>query len=286
MLPTRYGLGFAFVLLVLLLGSVNYNNGLGHALTFTLASVALVSMLYTQRNLLGLEVEGGTCAPVFAGEDARVTVCLRNAAAYARLGVVVEQQKRPVAPLDLASQGRGCVELALPTQRRGYLACPPIVLATYYPLGLVRAWSRRVSLPVRCLVYPRPAPPQALPASTAGSNERQATPAGAGNDDFAGLRDYRYGDSPRHIHWKAVARGEGLVTKQFAGEQGGSVWLEWDALSGRDVETRLSILCRWVLDAEATGWRYGLRLPALTLAPARGAAHQHACLQALALFDN
>jgi uncharacterized protein (DUF58 family) len=105
-------------------------------------------------------------------------------------------------------------------------------------------------------------------------------------DDFAGLREYHYGDSPRHIHWKAVARGEGLVTKQFAGEHGGIVWLEWEALPGHDVETRLSVLCRWVLDAEAAGWRYGLRLPALTLPPASGAAHRHACLQALALFDS
>ncbi len=285
MLPTRYGLGFALMLFVLLLGSVNYNNGLGHALTFTLASVALVSMLYTQRNLLGLEVEGGACAPVFAGDEARITVCLRNTAAYARLGVVVEQQKRPVPPLDLAPHARGRVELALPTQRRGYLECPPIVLATYYPLGLVRAWSRRVPLATGCLVYPRPAPALPLPVGDAGGGEPLPTPAGAGSDDFAGLREYRYGDSPRHVHWKAVARGEEWVTKQFAGEHAGVVWLEWAALAAHDTETRLSILCRWVLDAEDGGWRYGLRLPALTLAPARGAAHRHACLQALALFD-
>ncbi len=285
MLPTRYGLGFALMLLVLLLGSVNYNNGLGHALTFTLASVALVSMLYTQRNLLGLEVEGGACAPVFVGDEARITVCLRNNATYARLGVVVEQEKRPVAPLDLAPQARGCVELTLPTTRRGYLDCPPVVLATYYPLGLVRAWSRRVALERRCLVYPRPAPPRPLPAGAGGNTQQQRAAAGVGADDFAGLREYRFGDSPRHVHWKAVARGEGLVTKQFAGEHDGVVWLEWDALAGHETEARLSMLCRWVLDAEAAGWRYGLRLPALTLAPAHGAAHRHACLQALALHE-
>jgi uncharacterized protein (DUF58 family) len=216
-----------------------------------------------------------------------MTVYLHNAAAYARLGVVVEQRKKGslVQPLDLAPQERACVEFALPTQRRGYLECPPIVLATYYPLGLVRAWSRRMPLALRCLVYPRPALASALPASAAGGMQPRSTAAGSGSDDFAGLREYHYGDSPRHIHWKAVARGEGLVTKLFAGEHADLVWLEWDALPDRDAETRLSILCRLVLDAEAAGWRYGLRLPALTLAPGRGGAHRHACLGALALFD-
>jgi len=53
---------------------------------------------------------------------------------------------------------------------------------------------------------------------------------------------------------------------------------------GLDVETRLSQLCRWVLDAEQAGQRYGLRLPGTTLTPDHGPAHQQACLAALAAF--
>jgi uncharacterized protein (DUF58 family) len=40
-----------------------------------------------------------------------------------------------------------------------------------------------------------------------------------------------------------------------------------------------------VLDAQAAGMSYGLRLPGVTLPVATGDAHRERCLQALALFD-
>jgi uncharacterized protein (DUF58 family) len=82
-----------------------------------------------------------------------------------------------------------------------------------------------------------------------------------------------------------VARGEELYTKQFAGSPRGSAWLDWDSLPGQETEARLSILCRWVLDAHAGGDTFGLRLPGETIPPGLGAAHRHRCLSALALFD-
>jgi uncharacterized protein (DUF58 family) len=52
-----------------------------------------------------------------------------------------------------------------------------------------------------------------------------------------------------------------------------------------DIEKRLSILARWITDAERTHADYGLRLPQQQISPANGAAHRHRCLEALALFD-
>jgi uncharacterized protein (DUF58 family) len=76
-----------------------------------------------------------------------------------------------------------------------------------------------------------------------------------------------------------------MLTKQFGGEQAGHYWLDWSLLSRHDYETRLSILCRWVLDAEGLGISYGLRLPGVEIPPARGEEHMHLCLASLARFD-
>ena len=50
-LPTRTGLVFWAVVMVLMIGSINFSLQLGYLLTFTIVSMALVSMYHTHRNL-------------------------------------------------------------------------------------------------------------------------------------------------------------------------------------------------------------------------------------------
>lgn len=296
-LPTRAGLVFTGLLLVLLIAAINYSNGLAYGLTFLLASMALVALLYTHRNLHRVHISPGAAPPVFAGEVASFEVCLANDTPVPRIALRVEQEEarsgaRPpwrmagrleVARVHLAAGDNACVTLSLPTLRRGYLEAPAISLSTEFPLGIAHAWSRRVGLPLRVLVYPRPAPPRprvaAMSAGEQGSSSRVR-----GGDDFAGLREYAAGDSLRHVHWKAVARSQGWFTKQFGGGALAAHWLDWEALEGLDTEARLSVLTRWVLDAEQDGEHYGLRLPGMVIEPGAGELQRDRCLTALALF--
>jgi uncharacterized protein (DUF58 family) len=88
------------------------------------------------------------------------------------------------------------------------------------------------------------------------------------------------------VAWKAVARSQKMLTKQFSGEAASELWLDWAALpAGLDVEARLSRLAGWVLLAERTGALYGLRLPGVELPPGQGESHSGACLRALALWE-
>jgi uncharacterized protein (DUF58 family) len=156
------------------------------------------------------------------------------------------------------------------------------MLETRFPLGLFRAWSY-VEPEVRCLVYPRPERTP-LPAPTADAAAGAARALAQGSDDFSGLRGYQPSDSPRHVAWKAVARADRMLTKQFSGAAGAELWLDWPLTAGATgTEPRLSRLCGWVLAAEQAGASYGLRLPGLEIAPSRGETHRAACLQALAL---
>lgn len=284
MLPTRYGLLFALIATVLLLASINYGNGLGYALTFLLVAIAVVSMLHTHRNLHRLRVAPGVCVPVFAGETAQFEIVLVSDADAPRVGVVIEQNGAEIARTDVAAHASAAVMLGQRATRRGWQALPAFRVATRFPLGLLYSWSRPVRLAHACLVYPTPAMPlpfRATPAETLRPEQGQRL----GGDDFIGVREYQPGDSPRHIDWKAFARTGMLTTKQFGGGYQALVWLDWDALPEFDTEARLSVLARWVLEAEAAGAHYGLRLPGAVIAPDHGEAHEHACLKALALFE-
>ena len=67
-----------FVLLLLLIASINYSLSLGFLLTFLLASMGGMSMLHTFRNLARLTIMPGRAEPVFAGEVAQFHLVMHN----------------------------------------------------------------------------------------------------------------------------------------------------------------------------------------------------------------
>ena len=284
MMPTRMGYFFTLLLFTLLLAAINYENSLSYALTFMLAALAQVSMLYTHRNLLGVRFLAGACEPVFAGQVASFRFSLRNDKAKPRYQIQLIAQDRVFTTVDLGAHAQQRVILECAAKSRGWMPIPDIKAQTSFPLGLLYTWTTRICLEQKCLVYPHPAPAGNLPVPGAGF-EKEAHGENERGEDFAGLREYRKGDSLKQIHWKALARGQGMQTKQYGGGSGEDLWLEWDALSQMDPEKRLQQLCRWVLDAEELEINYGLRLPGLEIRPGSGADHRHHCLKTLALFE-
>jgi len=281
--PTRLGWIYAATLGILLVGSINYALQLGFVLTFVLAGTGIAGMVHTTRNLARLAVSAGRAEAVFAGEAAQFRLLLDNRARHDRPALLVRHMGSGAQiVLDLAAGALAEAVLAVPAQVRGWMPLKRVMLETRFPLGLFRAWSY-VEPDARCLVYPRPERTP-LPAPAAAAAAGAARALAQGNDDFSGLRAYQLSDSPRHVAWKAAARSDDMLTKQFSGAAGVELWLDWSRLaSALDPEQRLSRLAGWVLAAEQAGAAYGLRLPGLELAPGRGEAHRSACLQALAL---
>ena len=282
--PTKLGWLFAATLGVLLIGSINYALSLGFALTFALAGMALAGMVHTARNLARIAVSAGRCEPVFAGDPAQFRLHLEARSAFDRPAILARHLgSGSQLVVDVPARGEAEVVLAPPAHSRGWLALGRVMLETRFPLGLFRAWSY-VEPEARCLVYPKPERSPLPPASAeadAGTPSRQSH----GNEDFSGLRAYQPSDSPRHVAWKAVARSDDMLTKQFTGEAAAELWLDWQLLPGAlDLEERLSRLTGWVLAAERSGANYGLKLPGIEIAPARGEPHCAACLKALALY--
>ncbi len=283
-LPTRHGLIFALMLLVMLFGAINYANSMAFVLTFLLGSLGVVSILHTYRNLARLQVGAGKSAPVFAGQQARFQVCLDNPGPVPRHAISLAIGKDTRGCVDIVPGQTACLEFTLHASQRGLLQAGRFTLFTTFPLGLLRAWTH-LNLDMSCLVYPHPAA-EDLPLPMALAETGQGALQGDGHDDFSGLRTYHNGDSLRHVAWKAVAREQGMLTKQFSGDAQQELWLDWTTLPGMDSEARLSRLTRWVLDADAASQRYGLRLPGRTLAPASGPEHRRQCLETLALFES
>lgn len=279
----------AFVLVLMLLGDINYNLSLGYVLTFLLAMMAVMSMLHAFRNLAHLEIRPGRADAVFSGETARFIFHFNNRSKLARYQLCLFKTgesfwaaNEPILRFDVPAQQDTEVIFALPANRRGWLQTGRLTLYSEFPLGLFYAWSY-LHFDTRCLVYPKPLEDAPLPfgSSPDGMGKRNV----AGDEDFAGLRKYTPGDALPRIAWKAYAHERGLQVKQFSTPLGEELWLDYADARDYSEEEKLSRMARWVLDAETQGLRYGLRLPDGELPSNNGSAHREECLRRIALFN-
>ena len=281
-LPTKQGYIFALTMLLLLVGSIQYVLQLSFLLTFLLASMAGIAMLHTWRNLAHLKLRPGRCEPVFAGEFAHFRVTVETPS-QARFAIGVRRRDEEAVYADIEATAPAIVTIPAVAARRGVLPCGRLEIFTRYPIGLFHAWSY-VDFGLTVLVYPHPDPGAGPPPQHSRNVGEEGIPV-PGDEEFNMLRAYRAGDAPKLIAWKALAREQGLLTKEFSAMASSELWLDWNDAPGGDVEARLSALCHWVLQADDFGQGYGLRMPGVNIRPSRGEAHRARCLEALALFD-
>lgn len=281
-LPTTAGWTFALLLGVMFIAGMNYGNGLALLFTFWLAGFALVAMVMTQRVLTTTRITAATATPAHAGENLllRVEVQGRQPAADLQLSTGNGEPAAQAVDCACGDPGAGELRLSLPALRRGRWRAPPLRLSTHAPFGLFETWTW-LTPEITTLVYPSPAGTRRPPdrAATESGGERPQP----GLDELAWLRDFREGDSPRQVAWKAYARGQPLLVREYHGAGGRHHDFDYDALDGLDVEARLSQLTRWVLEAHAAGAGWTLRLPGLAPLPGHGREHLLQCLSRLAL---
>jgi uncharacterized protein (DUF58 family) len=284
--PTAGFAGLLFVLGAMWYAASSQNNAAVYLLLFVLTAVFLVSIAHTLINLAGVTVTLESVQPAFVGQEVSMPLEIMNDSRAIRYGIELamsgsnrKRQRIDYIPAHKAAR----VTLRFPARQRGEHSVETLYLTSAYPLGFIR-FLRKFASSQTYIVYSKPAGEVRLPSSFVLRRDgRPLTEFGEG-DDFAGVRPYVHGESQRHIDWRAVARGQSLITKQFTAEAEGVVYLDFSALRSADVEEKLSQLALWVIEAERAGRPYALRLPGTQILPAVGQAHFHQCLRALSLF--
>ena len=276
-------MAFFLLLLIMLLGATNYSNNMAFALTFMFSSILFISVLHTYRNLVGIKIRLLQVHNAFVGGESIFVIEVCNNTPLQRYDIEIGSSiSRNSDVINITENNYHHTSLIIPAVQRGLLTIGKITLTTRYPFGLFYAWSY-VNIEGQALIYPAPSKSNTSPSIVNTTGDGRAT-SEPGSDDFHGLRIYQPSDSMRHIDWKAYAREQGLLTKQFQRHQSHEVWLEWQATHGNNTEDRLSELCRWIIDAERLKKRYGLRLPNIEISPGNGPDQQQRYLRQLAIF--
>lgn len=286
LLPTPICAALAFVLAAMWYASASQANAANYLLLFATVSVVLVSIPHTVLNLSGLKVTAESIKPAFAGQEVAVPIEIVNESRHARHTCTLTLSERDGAPevVDEIAAGKGArVTLRFPAPTRGEYQITQLRMTSAYPLGFLRAQK---NLPTRqsYFVYPKPAGDSKFPSHGSDARHTGREMFVGEGDDFAGVRAYVPGESQRHIDWKAVARGQPLMTKQFTVEADDLLQLDFARVPLAETEDRLSQLALWIVEAARARRRYAMRLPGSDIPASSGEAHYHRCLQALAVF--
>lgn len=292
--PTPAGFGLIGIILLTLVAAINFQNSLIYIVSFWLASLLVINVLYSYRNLSGLQLELLGSEPCFAGQQCLVS--LRASGKGDKESIYVGWKDIDLAMLDLAVVDEDVtdasaistmeMQIAYPAPDRGRLQPPRLDIFTHYPAGLVVSWAY-AHLDIQAIVYPHP---QLMDENHIKGRGTEIAEDGrelaGGVSDFSGMRPYQEGDSPRRIHWAKYAQTGKLHSKVFVDYEQHDLWLDWAELLSGSIEQRLSHLCARVLDLDEQQQSFGLRLPGKTILPDKGSAHRAACLTALALYPH
>lgn len=113
------------------------------------------------------------------------------------------------------------------TYRRGLHTFAPLTLSSQAPFGFFRS-TRQLEIPTRALVYPEVNKLLRLSLLDRQPAAQQTRPRAGRGVEVIGVRPFRSGDSPRHVHWRSVARMQHLMSKEFADEAHPGVTLVLD----------------------------------------------------------
>lgn len=223
--PTREGWWFLLATLVVGAAAINAGINLLFLVFGMMIFLILASGLLSDLCLRGLDVSRRLPSAIHAGTPYLMGIAVRNG--KKRLPTFSLEVEDLVAgkPVD-----RRCYYLKLPAarvqetayrntlSRRGYHQLTGFRLSTRFPFGLLRK-SHDVVAPTRLLVYPALCPvSDHLVVGKRAQEGRKKMHSPSRRGDFYGLREFRAGEDPRDIHWRASARRGRLFLRESESE--------------------------------------------------------------------
>jgi len=292
LLFTRSGAVFTAGILAVGLAAVNTGNNLLFLLLGALLGLVALSGILSEQMVRPISLVRSVPRGVPVGEPARI-----------RYDVTNRGSRLPVYTIELREAGlpgAAFAPVVPPGEtltirndpvfiQRGTVLLDAVVVATAFPFGLFRK-ERDLSLPGELVVWPsthRPVRALTLPGDRSREKGSRASMRAVHRGDYRSMREYRPGDDPRDVHWKAAARSGALMVREYEGEESPGIWVCLDAAAppGEDaeraVEIAAAIAARTLREGREVGFATQLRIHH----PGKGEAHLEGILDTLARLD-
>lgn len=278
-LPTVYGLAFFAIIVDIFALGFFRNAGPYHTVGLTLIVLGMVAMIQTNSNIDSVTVDSIQVEPGEEGATTVLRLVLRNNGTEPRFNLsILPEKKYKCTELAFITElySNTNVELLIQCPSRGIHDLGRIRIQSRAFYGLFSAW-KTIHSRTKLIVYPKPEGSLPLPDPDAGGNLLFMA-----GEDFTGHRKYQAGASLKQVDWKAYARGQAMLLKEFGSHGQGPIHLQFDAIPGHDAEQRLRQMSAWIFACTAQNRAFSLSLNKKFLPEGQGIEQLHAALVYLA----
>jgi uncharacterized protein (DUF58 family) len=288
-LPSSFGWSCIGIAICLFILGTNFQNNIILLLCYFLLAMVLLAVFHSyfyfvQHELVFLEI-----APDFENRKIYLPIKINSSLDY--LGGVLNissanSDKHNENELNISQAlPTQTVKLPLPNYTRGLYNCPKVKIVATYGFGLFKCWTY-LTPHLTFYVYPA-MQKSAMPLFHANTSTQLTHSSDSQlviSDDLQGIREHQITDPIHHVSWKHVAKGQGMLTKDFSENKGVSGWLRLSDLQHLNIEDALQCICFQVQQLDRDHVKYGLDLGCTKILPQEGQVHLHDCLMQLAVY--
>jgi uncharacterized protein (DUF58 family) len=218
---------YLLIMIVLFIGSIVGRSNMLMMVFAMMVGPFILNGWITFAMLRGIRIERHLPKRTMAGEPVSVELVLHNRRRWLSSwlstvsDLIANREERvegSVIFTRVPPHQHRSTDYQLRPMRRGRYRFGPLRVTTRFPLGLVER-SESFKDTGELLVYPRLGRltsawrhEERLAAELV--PQRESSP-GVFDDEFHGLREYRWGDNPRAIHWQTSARRNQIMVREF-----------------------------------------------------------------------
>lgn len=215
--------GLVWSVAVLLLGGLSWLKSLNLLLllAYVMAGLLLLNGVLARLHVRRVTASRRPLPPVYAGEQVRSILEVRNHSARAATVNVLDQDTDwHIERIALGEQIDCPQDRSFP--HRGRVRLPAAVVWSGFPFGLLR-YERPLGSDDEVIILPAVGEADveglrrwlALQAGVEGRSRKVLRRATAEQADVRGVRPYRPGDSLRSVHWRSSARRGELMVREY-----------------------------------------------------------------------
>lgn len=247
-----------------------------------------ISGFFGKTNLSGVIVDIEFPQEIYAGKEFPLKVTLKNKKRILPVFLMrlnIDGHTAFFPYVETKSQAVRYVNISFP--KRGRYEIKGLYIYSVFPFNFFTRFKRLDSV-FNFIVFP-----ELKTCTLLALYEKEKRIRGEKTSDSAGyetdiisIREYVYGDPLKYINWKATAKTGKLKTKELSSLFYQPIIIDFNKLSIRDIEERISCVAYSLIQVIKNNMPIGLKIQDKIFQPDVSQSHKINMLRELALYEN